>query len=198
MLTVHVPFCAINACNALILKKNKFPRHLKADFADVTSDEKEALSCCPCRGEACVREERSALSRAVRGDQGRTDNTKLWPFHFTPLWLTIFYIIVTQLGLGTDSPAKGLYGRKMCTKWKIINLPQGFSSNRRFAAIAQTLYGKHPIHFYSKYLTALVVLQFPSESFPTVASMWARLLSLRSDSPYKLVTLTSLLIFHVW
>lgn len=33
-----------------------------------------------------------------------------------PLWLTIFCIIVTQLGLGIDSLAKVLCGRKMCMK----------------------------------------------------------------------------------
>lgn len=77
------------------------------------------------------------------------DNTKLWLcslFSFNPpLWLTIFYIIMTQLGLGTVSPAKVLCGRKMCMKWKTTNLLRGFSSSRRSAAIAQISYGKHPV-----------------------------------------------------
>lgn len=61
------------------------------------------------------------------------------------LWLTTFYIIMTRLGLGTDSPAKVLCGRKMCTKWKTTNLLRGFSSSRRSAAIVQTSYGKRPL-----------------------------------------------------
>ena len=62
-----------------------------------------------------------------------------------PLWLTIFCIIVTQLGLGIDSLAKVLCGRKMCMKWKTTNLLRGFSSSRRSAATVQTSYGKHPV-----------------------------------------------------
>lgn len=61
------------------------------------------------------------------------------------LWLTIFCTIMTQLGLGTDSPAKVLCGRKMCMKWKTTSLLRGFSSSRRSAAIVQTSYGKHPL-----------------------------------------------------
>lgn len=63
-------------------------------------------------------------------------------FFFSPLWLTIFYIIMTQLGLGIDSLVKVLCGKKMCMKWKTTNLRRGFSSSRRFAATAQTLYGR--------------------------------------------------------
>lgn len=116
---------------------------------------KKRSAVSPRRGEACGLwgapwQKHHHLSRAVetrisQTSVGTTRSCGCVVFFLPPLWLTIFYIIMTQLGLGTDSPAKVLCGRKMCMKWKTTSLRRGFSSSRRFAAIAQTLYGKHPL-----------------------------------------------------
>ncbi len=128
---------------------------MKADFTDVTLNEKEALSCSPGRGEACglsgaPEHKQHHLSRAVktagrhRNRSGRHEVVANFFLLFCKLWLIICYITMTLLGLGTDSRAKVLCGRKMCMKWKTTNLLRGFLSSRPSAAIVQTSYGKHP------------------------------------------------------
>lgn len=126
-----------------------YPEHVKADFSDVTLDEKEALSWDPRRGGVRSGEALSDLSGAARrADREHTiGRGKLW-LQVSPLlalWLTIFYITTTRPGSGTDSPGKALCDRKTCMKWKTTSLLQGFLSSRRSAAIARILYGKHPL-----------------------------------------------------
>lgn len=101
------------------------------------------------------------LSRSLRTDlelryrSGQHEVVALVFFGFlflppsSPLWLTIFYITTTLPGLGIDSLAKVLCDRRTCTKWKTTNLSRVFSSSRRSAAIAQILYGEHPLRLSS-------------------------------------------------
>lgn len=141
-----------------------FPRHMKAHFVDVTLNEKEALSCAPCRRrDACglrgaseqistslVKKLENRPGAQISLGTARSCGSVVFCFVLflspsSPLWLTIFYITTTQPGLGTDSPAKVLCDRKTCTKWKTTNLSRVFSSSRRSAATAQILYGEHSL-----------------------------------------------------
>lgn len=141
------------------------PQHVKAVFIDVTVNEKEALSCAPCRRrrEACglrggsrhihqhqykSREQTWTFGQSVGTSRSCGSEFFLFlppPLYLSTLWLTIFYITMTRPGLGTDSPAKALCDRKTCTKLKTTNLPRVFSSNQRSAATARILYGEHPL-----------------------------------------------------
>lgn len=61
---------------------------------------------------------------------------------FLPSWPSTFYITTTLRAVETDSPAKVLWDRRTCTRWKITSSPPGFLSSRPSAAIARILYGE--------------------------------------------------------
>lgn len=148
---------------------------MKPDFSDVTLDEKEALRRDPRRGGVRSGEAFPAQTtcREQRGDRGSRTHASVGtscgcspPPHPPPLtlWPTIFYIITTRPGSGTDLLGKALCGRKMCTKWKTTSLLPGSLSSRRFAAIARILYGKQPLlltvmNFYS--FSRIALNQYP-------------------------------------
>lgn len=127
-------------------------QHVKAVFVDVTVNEKEALSCAPCRRrlEACGPpggsrhfHQRRAGPLDNRWGQARTFAFNSVPILLPTSWLIIFYITMTRPGLGTDSPAKALCVRRTSTKLKTTNLSRVFLSSRRSAATARILYGEH-------------------------------------------------------
>lgn len=149
----HAHTLVLNVLFKRHFRKLKSPQYVKAASADVSVNEKEALSCDPGRGKACGLSSSApapTLAKRPQPHRNRSGQHEVGGcvifLCFLPpppqLWLTTFYITMTLPGSGTDSPAKVLCGRKTCMKWKTTSSLPGFSSSRRSAATVQTSYGK--------------------------------------------------------